>query len=184
MRARILDAALDGMTLFGISRLALGDVAKRAGVSRQTVYRYFAGRDELIAAVLAREEEALIELSRTAAAEAKALDEALTAAVMAITRAAAEHALIVRLLAADPETLVSQLLNDRTPVLHAARPALTDLILDRAPHLDPERARAAGDALGRLITSWVLVPPAGARDDVAAEVARIYAAGLLETADP
>lgn len=39
--------------------MALDDVARRAGVSRTTIYRRFAGRDELIAAVMDRENDEL-----------------------------------------------------------------------------------------------------------------------------
>jgi AcrR family transcriptional regulator len=177
-RAQILDAALESVTLHGVHRASLGDVAKRAGVSRQTVYRYFTNRDELVTAVVTREEEALIELTRTAADGTDGLVDALTVAVVAVVRAAAEHPLVNRLLVADPESLARLLLDNRVPVLSAARPALTDLVADRAPHLDHAKARACVDALARLITSWVVLPPAGAREEVPAEVARVIASGL------
>jgi AcrR family transcriptional regulator len=51
----ILDAALVELERHGIRRVALDDVARRAGVSRTTIYRRFANRDELIAAVIERE---------------------------------------------------------------------------------------------------------------------------------
>ncbi len=177
-RTQILDAALESVTLYGVSRASLGDVAKRAGVSRQTVYRYFSSRDELVAAVVAREEQALIDLTRTAADGTEGLVDALTVAVVAVVRAAAEHPLVTRLLAADAEGLMTLLLNGRVPVLSAARPALTDLVADRAPQLDHARARACVDALARLIISWVVLPPPGAREEVPAEVARVIAEGL------
>ncbi|MDT5339726.1 MAG: hypothetical protein QOD90_5231 [Mycobacterium sp.] len=51
----ILDAALVEFERHGIQRVALDDVARRAGVSRTTIYRRFANRDELVAAVVERE---------------------------------------------------------------------------------------------------------------------------------
>ncbi|MCH9721517.1 MAG: TetR/AcrR family transcriptional regulator; helix-turn-helix transcriptional regulator [Actinomycetia bacterium] len=51
----ILDAALVEFDRHGIRKVTLGDVARRAGVSRTTIYRRFANRDELIAAVMDRE---------------------------------------------------------------------------------------------------------------------------------
>jgi len=51
----ILDAALVEFERHGIRRVALDDVARRAGVSRTTIYRRFANRDELVAAVIERE---------------------------------------------------------------------------------------------------------------------------------
>jgi len=51
----ILDAALVEFDRHGIRKVALDDVARRAGVSRTTIYRRFANRDELVAAVMDRE---------------------------------------------------------------------------------------------------------------------------------
>jgi AcrR family transcriptional regulator len=51
----ILDAALVEFERHGFRRVALDDVARRAGVSRTTIYRRFANRDELVAAVVERE---------------------------------------------------------------------------------------------------------------------------------
>jgi AcrR family transcriptional regulator len=55
----ILDAAIVEFERFGFRRAALDDVARRAKVSRTTIYRKFAGRDELVAAVIDRENAAL-----------------------------------------------------------------------------------------------------------------------------
>jgi AcrR family transcriptional regulator len=55
----ILDAALVEFERHGFQRVALDDVARRAGVSRTTIYRRFANRDELVAAVIERENVAL-----------------------------------------------------------------------------------------------------------------------------
>jgi AcrR family transcriptional regulator len=55
----ILDAALVEFERHGIRRVALDDVARRAGVSRTTIYRRFANRDELVVAVIERENVAL-----------------------------------------------------------------------------------------------------------------------------
>ncbi|MGH2695694.1 MAG: TetR/AcrR family transcriptional regulator, partial [Actinomycetota bacterium] len=57
-RARILDAAFEAVSTFGLSRLTMDDVARLAGLVRQSVYRYFGSKDELIVALVVREEEA------------------------------------------------------------------------------------------------------------------------------
>jgi AcrR family transcriptional regulator len=51
-RTRILQAALECFMQLGISRTSLHDVARRAQVSRGTVYRYFSERQELIDATI------------------------------------------------------------------------------------------------------------------------------------
>ncbi len=53
--AQILDAAVVEFERHGYRRVALDDVARRAGVSRTTIYRRFANKDELVGAVIERE---------------------------------------------------------------------------------------------------------------------------------
>lgn len=55
----ILDAAVIEFERHGFRRVALDDVARRAGVSRTTIYRRFANRDDLVGAVIERENVAL-----------------------------------------------------------------------------------------------------------------------------
>ena len=55
----ILDAAVVEFERHGLRRVALEDVARRAGVSRTTIYRRFSNKDELVAAVVERENVAL-----------------------------------------------------------------------------------------------------------------------------
>ena len=51
----ILDAAVVEFEQHGFRRVALDDVARRARVSRTTIYRRFLNKDELVAAVIERE---------------------------------------------------------------------------------------------------------------------------------
>jgi AcrR family transcriptional regulator len=51
----ILDAAVVEFEQHGFRRVALDDVARRAGISRTTIYRRFRNKDELTAAVIERE---------------------------------------------------------------------------------------------------------------------------------
>jgi AcrR family transcriptional regulator len=53
-RERIVDAAERCIERFGASKTTIEDVASEARISRATVYRYFANRDEIMLAVLAR----------------------------------------------------------------------------------------------------------------------------------
>lgn len=60
-RERLVDAAEACFQRFGVMKTTIEDVAKIAQVSRATVYRYFAGRDELILGVLLREADRFLE---------------------------------------------------------------------------------------------------------------------------
>ena len=50
-RERIVGAAIRCVDRYGPDKTGLSDVADELGVTRQTVYRYFAGTDDLLAAV-------------------------------------------------------------------------------------------------------------------------------------
>ena len=55
----ILAAAVVEFEQHGFRRVALDDVARRAGISRTTIYRRFRNKDELIATVIERENAVL-----------------------------------------------------------------------------------------------------------------------------
>ncbi len=51
-RQRIIDAALVCLDRWGLEKTSLHDVAREAGVTRPTVYSYFANREEVIQAAM------------------------------------------------------------------------------------------------------------------------------------
>jgi AcrR family transcriptional regulator len=102
----ILDAAVIEFERHGFRRVALDDVARRAGVSRTTIYRRFANRDELVAAVIERENIALF---ADIAAEVKQAGpqsnyyvEAFTLSILKFRR----HRVLYRMLTDEPALLL------------------------------------------------------------------------------
>jgi AcrR family transcriptional regulator len=61
-RERLVDAAEACFERLGLAETTIALVAREANVSRNTVYRYFSGRDELIVAAYLRESAAIFEL--------------------------------------------------------------------------------------------------------------------------
>jgi AcrR family transcriptional regulator len=51
-RQRIIDAALACLDRWGLEKTSLHDIAREAGVTRPTVYSYFANREEVIQAAM------------------------------------------------------------------------------------------------------------------------------------
>jgi AcrR family transcriptional regulator len=102
----ILDAALAEFEQHGFRRVALDDVARRAKVSRTTIYRRFAGRDELVAAVIDRENETLFaeiaEHIKSAGPKANIYVEAFTAAIVKFR----DHRVLNRMITDDPALAV------------------------------------------------------------------------------
>lgn len=98
----ILDAALVELERHGYRRVALDDVARRAGVSRTTIYRRFANRDDLVGAVIERENVALFaaiaaELS-TAAPQSNLYVEAFTSSILRFR----EHRVLNQMIVEEP----------------------------------------------------------------------------------
>lgn len=182
-RGRILDAAFDAISVFGIARLSLEDVARRADLSRQTLYRYFRAKDDLVAAVIVREEEALLEVVTAAGATHDDLAGALEAAILATLVAAREHPLLGRLLETEPERVLPFLMSDEAPVLSAATPAVAELLRERLPAVTKARARRTADTITRLIVSWVVNPPTTAPGPLAHDLAVSVTAGLERDPD-
>ena len=98
----ILDAALLEFDRHGIRKVALEDVARRAGVSRTTIYRHFANRDELVAAVMDRENARIFtdiaaELT-SARPQSNYYVEAFTSAILRVRR----HRVLNRIIVDEP----------------------------------------------------------------------------------
>ncbi|HET6736496.1 TetR/AcrR family transcriptional regulator [Mycobacterium sp.] len=98
----ILDAAVVEFEQHGFRRVALDDVARRAAVSRTTIYRRFTNKDELIAAVIERENVALFadianELKQ-AGPQANYYVEAFTLSIMKFRR----HRVLERMITDEP----------------------------------------------------------------------------------
>jgi AcrR family transcriptional regulator len=47
-RARILEVAASLLARFTVSKLTMEDVARAAGIARQTIYKHFSGKDDLL----------------------------------------------------------------------------------------------------------------------------------------
>lgn len=177
-RQRIVDATIRGLGAHGIARLSVEDVARDAGLSRMTLYRYFATKDELLEAAILAEEERFIERVASAAASHRDVRPAIEAALAEALRAAREHPLLDRLLATEPEALLPFLTTGSGPLLNAARPVIEALVADRLPHLTDTQVRRAADAMNRLVASYIVNPPDDPLEQVAAELADLFVHGL------
>ncbi len=180
-RERILDAANAAMASHGLGKLSLEDVAREAGMSRQTVYRYFGSKDALITATILREEQALLATMADAVAAHADLRPAMEAAIVSGLTAARRHLLLDRLLATEPEALLPFLTTGGGPVLSAARPFIEELLEQRLPHAAPTTLRRVADATTRLFISYAINPPDDDVEDVAAGLADLVLNGLKTT---
>lgn len=148
---RILDAAAELFVARGVSGVGMGEIARAAGCSRATLYRYFSDRGQLHVAFVRREAVRVGELIAT---ELRGIDdpaERVTAAVLSAVR----HVRSTPTLAAwfrDRDAGLSADLAQSSEVIEA---------LGRSVVADPAAARW----LVRVIVSLLTVPGSDAADE-------------------
>ena len=114
----ILDAALDEVLAHGIRRTSISDIARRCGIARQTLYRYWPDAQSLFAAVVTRE---LVDVLPGDGAGGASLDDLVRMLVGTADRIRSMP-LMARLRDTDPELLsryVLERLGTSQYVIHA-----------------------------------------------------------------
>jgi AcrR family transcriptional regulator len=103
----ILQAAADEVAAVGLRRTSLTDVARRAGVSRMTVYREYGDAPTLWRSLLTAEIGEVVAQADLAAMESarNGRERLVTAVVEAVTRLT-DHPLVRRVLDLDPELIL------------------------------------------------------------------------------
>lgn len=109
-RTRILDAAVACVERWGLAKTSLEDVASEAGVSRATVYRWFAGgRDQVISEAVAWEIQRFLTNLAEAVEPEPDLEAKLVRGLVWGHRAIEQHSLLQRILGTEPELLLHEL---------------------------------------------------------------------------
>ncbi|MDN5852634.1 MAG: TetR/AcrR family transcriptional regulator [Actinomycetia bacterium] len=102
--AAILDAARSCVLDYGVRKTTLAEVARRAGVSRPTVYRRWADTDSLIAELITREFQDAVSDVLPHGADARAQ---LVKGVVEGSRRIRNHEVFVKVFHADAELLLT-----------------------------------------------------------------------------
>ncbi|MEU3252396.1 TetR/AcrR family transcriptional regulator [Streptomyces sp. NPDC006997] len=182
---RILDAALEQFTLLGLRRSSMDDVAKRAGVSRVTVYRRFQSKDKLVEDTLLRELSRFLQRLDTAVAGLPAMGERVVEGFVVALRHTRAHPLLGGLLRLEPELVLPYLTVQGGSSLSATVEYLTARLrraqqAEGRPGDDP---RPVAELMVRIAVSFLLNPVSCVEmddDDQARAFARRYLAPLLD----
>ncbi len=135
----------------GLKRTTLADVARRAGVSRMTVYRQYGDLEAIVSALLTSELVALVEGCGVEVAELPTARERLVeAGVMTVGRLV-HHPVYRRVLDLDPELLLP-LVVDR---FGSTQRAVIDLVADQVRQGQADGSVRDGDP-GLLATCLLL----------------------------
>jgi AcrR family transcriptional regulator len=157
----ILDAALIEFERHGIHRVALDDVARRAGVSRTTIYRRFANKDELIAAVMDRENARLFvdiaEELKQARPQSNYYAEAFTSALVR----SRNHRVLNRMVTDEPALSLQLARRHYGAAVQRIENALREIFPPGfADRVGPEAVHELADNIWRYALMAMLVPSA------------------------
>lgn len=119
--ARILDVAYELFCHMGIQRTTMEDVARRAGVSRITVYRRFATKAALVDRLVRREIRRYFDQFLIDIAHAETAAERVVLGFVSSLRALRTNPLIGGLMVADPNALVPSTIGDGGRTLATVR---------------------------------------------------------------
>jgi AcrR family transcriptional regulator len=141
---------------FGLAKTTIDDIAREAGCSRATLYRYFDGKPEIVRSAVTAEQARITALIVDAGRAAPTLADAVVGVVTTAAVELRHHDALQFLLAHEPEAVLGHLAfgpGDR--VLIAVGDAIAPAF-DR--WLSPSDATRAGDWLARVLRSYVLMP--------------------------
>ncbi|MEU1981210.1 helix-turn-helix domain-containing protein [Nocardia sp. NPDC019395] len=160
----ILDAALQRILQVGIRRSSLDDIARRSGLNRVTIYRRFAGKDNLVDAVLAREIQRVLAEATAIATTTRGVDAQIEETVLYILRLTRTHPLVTQLIEVAPEEALS-FYTVRGEELVSQGIKFIVSILDAAQErgeIDSYDTRPVAELVARFAHSLMLTPTAGA----------------------
>jgi AcrR family transcriptional regulator len=155
-RDRLIDGALACVARVGLAKTTLDDVAREAGCSRATLYRYFPGKSTLVAAVVAREASRLGVALAEATAACATLEDAVVAGVRTAVDTLDRHAALQYVLLVEPEVLVPHLALNRADDFLRDATALVAPAL--APFLPTGNTERAAEWLVRIVLSYACSP--------------------------
>jgi len=113
----VLDAAYELFCRQGIQRTTMDDVARRAGLSRITVYRRVASKEALVEQVMLREFRRNVDQFLADISEADTVADRVVAGFVSSLRSVRSNPLIEGLMTAEPQSLAPSVLGERGSTL-------------------------------------------------------------------
>ncbi|ORJ61392.1 TetR family transcriptional regulator [Mycobacterium simiae] len=174
LRDSVLDAMRDLLLTRDWSSITLADVAKAAGISRQTIYNEFGSRQGLAQGYALRLADRLVDSVHAALdANVGQIYEAFLQGFRAFFAESASDPLVISLLTgvAKPD-LLQLITTDSAPIITRASERLTLAFITTWVATSDEDAGVLARAIVRLALSYVSMPPE-ADHDVARDLARL-----------
>lgn len=154
-RERLLEAAYACVARYGLAKTTMEDVAREAGLSRATVYRYFPqGKEQLVRDVVAWEAQRFFERLTRAVAHHVELAELLEETLVFAHRAVEEHAVLQKILETEPDRLLPVLTTESGRLIALVKQFLV-LAMQRAPLRPGVDVDAAAEYVARMVLSHI-----------------------------
>lgn len=168
-QAKVLDAALLAFLDFGIKRTSMVEVARRGSLSLATLYRRFAGKNDLIQAVglwQARQFISDVDAAVQSQVDRKAsAQDQIVALFIACIAGLRGNRLLDRLLKTEPEMVLPFLTVQGAPVIELGRDYVAEFIVrlqaeGKLPEYDPlpVAEMVARSALSLALTPQTVIP--------------------------
>ena len=177
-RQLLRDTLLDGMRELMADRewgqISMAEVARAAGVSRQTLYKEFGSREEFAQAFVLREADRFLgEVETAVMANRKNPATALTAALTVFLRAATDDPFVRTITSGvGADELLPLLTVQGQPLFVHATERLTAVLLEGWPGVRERDARQLADVAVRLGVSYATAP-SGPAERTAAAAGRV-----------
>ena len=181
-RDALLDAAYDAALAGDWEHVRMIDVARAAGVSRQTLYYEFGSKDGIAQALALREAARWMEGADAAiVGHDGSPSEAVAAGTVWTLEEAARNPLLKAVLTDDVGGLLPYLTTRGESLQKAAREHFAEHLQSHWPAIPQDRVLLTADVVTRLTFSH-LVLPGGRPEEVARDIAVLVEALLGETA--
>jgi AcrR family transcriptional regulator len=160
LRNTLLDAACHELESRRWADITMADIARAAGVSRQTLYKEFGSRDEFAQALVIREADRFLSAVQEALdANLEQPTKALSAAFDVFLTHAAENPLVRTIVQGDgSEGLLLLFTTQGEPVVEGAARRLCEMILAGWPLIRRADAELLSECLVRLAISYAALP--------------------------
>ena len=177
-RVLLRDSILDGMREMLLARdwssITLSDVAKAAGISRQTIYNEFGSRQGLAQGYALRLADRLVDqIDGAIGANVGDIYDAFLQGLRDFLAESAADPLVISLLTGSSKPDLLQIITtDSAPIISRCSQRLTESLMTSWVRASEEDAGVLARAIVRLAMSYVSMPPE-ANHDVARDLARL-----------
>lgn len=174
MREEILDALREELLTKDWSAITLSDVARAAGVSRQSIYNEFGSRQGLAESYALRLADRLVDdIDSAIGCNVGDVHGAFLAGFRRFFAASAADPMVISLLSGKAKAdLLAIITTGSGPIITRCSQRLTGALMQSWVQAEAEDAGVLARAVVRLALSYVSMPPE-ADHDVAADLARL-----------